>query len=416
TRFNHTTGQVQDVSPAPLRTGQYRFNRTAPLIFSPVDPHILYLASQFLLTTRDGGHSWSTISPDLTREDPGVPPSLGHFADLAPGPHRGVIYTIAPSPRDANLIWVGTDDGLIQVTHDGGTTWRNVTPPSLTPWSKVSILEASHFDSDTAYAAINRLRLDDMKPHVLRTHNGGTSWEEVTAGLPEDEPVNAVREDPLQRGLLFAGTEGSVFASFDDGSHWQSLQLNLPHTSMRDLTIHGDDLVVGTHGRSFWILDDIAPLRQLKPEVASARVHLFTPADAVRIQRNQNTDTPLPPETPAGQNPPDGASIDYRLREVPKGPLTLEVLDDAGRLVRRFASDEAPPAPENDLNVPTYWVRPPRILPRAPGMHRFIWDLRYPPPSALDHEYPISAVPNDTPRGPLGPSVLPGRYTVRLTA
>jgi photosystem II stability/assembly factor-like uncharacterized protein len=414
TRFNHVTGQVQDISPAPIRSDKFRFNRTAPVVFSPVDPHVLYYASQVLFATRDGGASWSTLSPDLTREDPGVPGTLGPFAELSPGPHRGVIYTIAPSPRDVNLIWVGTDDGLIHVTKNGGKDWKNVTPPNLTPWSKVSILEASHFDSETAYAAINRFRLDDMKPHVLRTRDGGATWLEVTQGLPQDEPVNVVREDPVRKGLLYAGTEGSVFVSFDDGDNWQSLQLNLPHTSMRDLVIHGDDLVLGTHGRSFWILDDVLPLRQAKTGIPE--VHLFDPAEAIRIQRDQNTDTPLPPEVPAGQNPPDGAPIDYYLRERQIGVVTVEILDEAGHLVRRFQSNERPAPPENDLNVPTYWVRPPRILSDLPGMHRFVWDLRYPPPPALEHEYPISAVYRDTPKGPLGPSVLPGRYTVKLTA
>jgi photosystem II stability/assembly factor-like uncharacterized protein len=416
TRFNHLTGEVQDVSPGALRSPAYRFNRTAPLLFSPTDPHVLYLGSQMLLATRDGGHSWTALSEDLTRNGAEAPPNLGPFAALQPEPHRGVIYTIAPSPKDGNLIWVGTDDGLIQLTQDGGKTWKNVTPSTLTPWSKVSILEASHFDPGTAYAAINRLRLDDLKPHVLRTRDFGASWTEVVDGLPE-EPVNAVHEDPQRKGLLFAGTENSVQVSFDEGDHWQSLQLDLPHTSVRDLTIHGDDLVLGTHGRAFWILDDITRLRQLTPEVAGEGMHLFTPQDAYRVARSRNTDTPLPPETPAGENPPDGVPVEYLLKKAPKGPLVLEIRDDQGRTVRRFTSDDPLPPPDEGLiNVPTYWIRPTRILSKDAGAHRFVWDLHYKTPALLDTDYPISAIPHDTPREPLGPFVLPGRYTASLSA
>ncbi len=259
TVFDRNTGQTRDVSPEVLRTGQYRFNRTAPLIFSPADPHVLYLGSNVLFATRDGGNSWQILSPDLTREDPGIPATLGPFVadDPAKGKHRGVIYSLAPSPKDANLIWAGTDDGLIQVTRDGGKTWQNVTPPELTPWSKLAQMDASHFDTSTAYAAVNRFRLDDLHPYIYRTHDGGKSWQKIVSGLPDDEPVNTVREDPERKGLLFAGTERSVYVSWDDGDHWQSLQLNLPSTSIRDLVIHHDDVVVGTHGRSFWILDNI---------------------------------------------------------------------------------------------------------------------------------------------------------------
>jgi photosystem II stability/assembly factor-like uncharacterized protein len=251
TRFNRITGQTQDVSPVVIRTGKYRFNRTAPLIFSPVDPNTLYLGSNVLFKTTNGGNRWDIISPDLTREDPGVPPSLGVFveSDPAKGKHRGVIYSLAPSPKDGKLIWAGTDDGLVWITHDAGKTWSNVTPPELTPWSKVAQLDASHFDADTVYAAVNRFRLDDLQPYIYRTHDGGKTWKKIVAGLPND-PVNTVREDAVRKGLLFAGTERTVYVSFDDGDHWQSLRLNLPASSIRDLVVHNDDLVVGTHGRS----------------------------------------------------------------------------------------------------------------------------------------------------------------------
>ncbi|HEY6304354.1 MAG TPA: glycoside hydrolase [Terriglobales bacterium] len=425
TVFDRNTGQTRDLSPVVLRTGQYRFNRTAPLIFSSADPHVLYLGSNVLFATLDGGNSWQVISPDLTREDPGVPATLGPFvaADPAKGKHRGVIYSIAPSPKDANLIWAGTDDGLIHVTRDGGKNWQNVTPPELTPWSKLAQMDASRFDTSTVYAAVNRFRLDDLHPYIYRTHDGGKSWQKIVNGLPENEPVNTVREDPERKGLLFAGTERTVYQSWDDGDHWQSLQMNLPPTSIRDLVIHHDDVVVGTHGRSFWILDNITPLRQFNAELAVAPAHLFAPQVTYRVRRNNNTDTPLPPEEPAGQNPPDGAMIDYWLSprlgmgsSLMKTAVTLEIVDAAGKIVRHFSSDDKPePVNPKELNVPMYWVRPARTLSAAPGMHRFVWDLHYPEPDVLSHDYPISAIYHDTPRYPLGAAVLPGQYKIMLS-
>jgi photosystem II stability/assembly factor-like uncharacterized protein len=419
TRFNRVTGQTQDVSPVVLHTGKYRFNRTAPLIFSIKDPHTLYLGSNVLFKTSDGGLSWQIISPDLTSEEPGVPASLGVFVDgdgdPAKGKHRGVIYSVAPSPKDGNLIWAGTDDGLIHVTRDGGKTWQNVSPTDLTPWSKIAQLDASHFDTGTVYAAANRFRLDDLHPHIYRTHDGGKTWQQTVSGIAEDEPVNTVREDPERKGLLFAGTEKTVYVSFDDGDHWQSLRLNLPATSIRDLVVHQDDIVVGTHGRSFWILDNITPLRQLSPQIAGLETHLFAPQLSYRLRRNNNTDTPLPPEIPAGQNPPDGVMLDYWLNSSVQGPVTLEVSDASGKLVRRFSSADKPPDVDKELNVPTYWIRPERILSAEPGMHRFVWDAHYPPPNSLEHDYPISAIYRDTPRYPLGATVPPGAYTVKLT-
>ena len=419
TKFNRITGQTQDVSPVVLRTGKYRFNRTAPLIFSPADPHTLYLGSNVLFKTTDGGNSWQIVSPDLTREDPGVPATLGSFADddKMKGKHRGVIYSVAPSPKDRNLIWAGTDDGLTHVTHDSGKTWQNVTPADLTSWSKVAQLDASHHELDTVYAAVNRFRLDDLHPYIYRTHDSGRSWQKIVNGIADNEPVNTVREDPVRKGLLFAGTERTVYVSFNDGDHWQSLRLNLPATSIRDLVVHQDDIVIGTHGRSFWILDNITPLRQLTASTGTSEAHLFAPQLTYRVRRNNNPDTPLPPEIPAGQNPPDGAMLDYWLKSQPSGAVTLEVFDSSGKLVRHFSSDDKPAAfDEKELNVPTYWIRLERALSTEPGMHRFVWDLHYPPPDALEHEYPISAIYRDTPRYPLGAAVVPGVYTVRLTA
>jgi photosystem II stability/assembly factor-like uncharacterized protein len=417
TVFDRTTGQTRDISPVVLRTGKYRFDRTAPLIFSAADPHALYLGSNVLFVTRDGGNGWQVISPDLTRDDPGSPPTLGEFVadDPAKGKHRGVIYSVAPSPKDANLIWIGTDDGLIQVTRNGGRTWENVTPPDLTPWSKLAQMDASHFDASTAYAAVNRFRLDDLHPYIYRTHDGGKTWQKIVSGLPDDEPVNSVREDPERKGLLFAATERSVYASWDDGDHWQSLKLNLPPTSVRDLVVHNDDIVVGTHGRSFWILDDITALRQFNNEVAAAPAHLFAPELTYRLRRDNYPDTPLPPEEPAGQNPPNGAILDYWLKAA-AGAVTLEIDDADGQTVRRFSSADTPEAIDSrDFSVPMYWVRPARVPSGAAGMHRFVWDLTYPAPDVLSRDFPISAIPHDTPLYPLGATVLPGKYTVKLT-
>jgi len=418
TRFDQRNGQIQDISPQPLRGGKYRFVRTMPVLFAPTDPHTLYLGSNVVFRTRDGGNSWEAISPDLTRESWEMPPSVGIYAPLDPekGKHRGVVYALAPSPKDGNLIWAGTDDGLIHVTRDGGKTWKDVTPKALTPWSKVSQLEASRFDASVAYAAINRFRLDDIRPHAYRTRDGGATWEEIVRGIPEGCVVNAVREDPVRRGLLYAGTERGVFVSFDDGAEWQPLQMNLPTSSVRDLVVHADDLVVGTHGRSFWILDDLTPLRQVNAEVSGAAAWLFQPATAYRVRRSTWTDTPLPPEEPAGENPPDGAILDYVLKSATPGPVTLEIADARGRVVRRYSSDDKPEPVDPELNVPLYWLRPPSILSAAPGMHRFVWDLRLAPPQVVEHELPISAVPGDTPRYPLGPPALPGTYSVKLTA
>jgi photosystem II stability/assembly factor-like uncharacterized protein len=421
TRYDQSTGEVQDVGPSlGRRGGRYRFVRTMPLLFSPVDPHILYLGSQYLLRTSNGGQSWEEISPDLTRasqaDPPSTPPNLGIFAAADPekGKPRGVIYTIAPSYQDAHTIWVGTDDGLIQITRDAGKTWANVTPPALTAWSKVSMMDASHFEAASAYAAINRFRLDDLAPHIWRTHDYGKTWKEIIRGLPHDAPINTVREDPRRKGLLFAGSERAVWVSFNDGDDWAPLRLNMPATSIRDLTIYDDDLVAATHGRSFWILDDITPLRQMTAAVAASDTHLFQPQTAMRVRWNKNTDTPLPPDEPAGQNPPDGAIFYYYLKKA-ADPVVLDVLDAVGKLVRHYSSAAPPEPAENDLTYPSYWIRPPQLPSAAPGMHRFVWDLRYTSPDALRHDYPMTAVYHNTPREPRGPIALPGEYTVKLT-
>jgi photosystem II stability/assembly factor-like uncharacterized protein len=417
-KFHWSTGQVQNITPIPLRSAKYRTDRSEPTMFSPLDPRTLYFASNVLFKTTDGGSSWQAISDDLTRQNPGIPVSVGSLVPKDAEKKRGVIYALAPSFKNVNTLWAGTDDGLIWRTRDGGKKWNDITPKELTPWSKVTQISASHFDDESAYASVSRFRINDLQPYIYRTHDGGKTWKLITAGLPAFGPVDTIREDPVRKGLLFAGTENSVWVSFDDGDYWQSLQLNLPHTSMRDLWIHDDDLIVGTHGRSFWILDDIAPLREVAPSF-SADAHLFTPAPAYRVQRDTNTDTPLPPDEPAAANPPDGAIIDYYLSHAASAPVTLEILDARGQLVRKFSSADQPDVTEADLKkqlIPFYWLRPFRALPSDAGMHRWVWDLHYPAPDSPRHEYPIAAIPGDTPRYPLGPTVLPGSYTARLAA
>lgn len=415
TKFDKRTGQTQNIAPEAVRSGKYRFIRTAPVLFSPIDSKTLYFAGNVLFKTQNGGNSWQVISPDLTRERyDEIPESIGVYRsdDLKKMPRRGVIYAVAPSPKDINTIWAGTDDGLIHLTKDGGKTWQNVTPPQLKPWSKVSQLDASHFDANTVYAAINSIRLSDMRPHILRTRDGGKTWTEIVDGLPND-PINAVREDPVRRGLLFAGTERAVYVSFDDGAHWQSLRLNMPATSIRDLVIKDDDVVVGTHGRSFWILDDITPLRQLTAEVSQKAHILYKPQNTYRVRWSMYTDTPLPQEEPAGQNPPDGAIINYYLKEKVQGEITLDILDAGGKLIRKFSSNDKPYVIP-DVNIPLYWIRPQQILSGEAGAHRFLWDLHY-TPLDVPPSYPISAIYQNTAPDPTSPWVMPGTYTARLS-
>jgi photosystem II stability/assembly factor-like uncharacterized protein len=418
TRYDRRTAQAQNILPKPLRPADFRMVRTEPVIFSPADPHVLFFAANTLWKTKDGGRNWQQISPDLTRKTFDVPESIGKYRSQpnAQPTQRGVIYTVAPSPLDLNLIWAGTDDGLIHVTTDGGGNWKNVTPEPLKPWQKISIIDASHFDRGTAYAAVNTLRLDDPRPHIYRTRDSGTSWTEITNGIPANENVNVVREDSVRKGLLFAGTERAVYVSFDDGDHWQSLRLNMAASSVRDLIVKGDDLCAATHGRGFWILDDITPLRQLDSKIAASQAFLFSPQTAIRVRWNTNTDTPLPPDVPAGENPPDGAVIDYYLGASTSGPVTLEILDAAGEVVRRYSSADPVPRIDPMLAIPIYWVRPPRVLSNEPGMHRFLWDMRYAPIPGAPSQFPIAAVYRNTAPAATSPWIMPGKYTVRLTA
>ncbi|MFN8582991.1 MAG: hypothetical protein U0163_18705 [Gemmatimonadaceae bacterium] len=417
TRYDRRTGQTQNVAPKAFRDANYRALRTAPVLFAPTNPRTLYFAANTIWQTRDGGNTWTQISPDLTRRDSVVPPSVGKYASWATATarHPGVIYALGPSYLRERILWAGTDDGLIHVTWNGGMRWTNVTPPQLTPWAKVSMIDASHFDTLTAFAAINTLRLDDLRPHILRTTDGGKNWTEIVTGIDSGATINTVREDPKQRGLLFAGSETQVWVSFDNGAHWQSLRTNMPATSIRDLVIKDDDLVVGTHGRGFWILDDITPLRQLAAVTAAGRTALLQPQLATRIRYSMYTDTPIPPEEPRSLKPPDGALIHYYLA-APAHDLTLEILDAAGHVVRSYHQGiNADPDPRDEGSWPDYWIRPsPNLRPDA-GLHRFAWDMHYERPHGVSFGYPISAIPGQTVPEPLGPWALPGTYTVRLT-
>src|SRR6266566_2922176 len=409
-RLSKTTGQVRDISPAPVSFGsKYRFNWTIPLIFSPQDPHLLYLGTQFLLKTSDAGTSWEAVSPDLTRTP---------VNEKDPKQALGTILTIAPSQVREGVIWAGTDDGNIQVTKDGGKTWQNVTPPSVSEWSRVSILEASHFDAGTAYAAVDRNNLDDLRPHIFRTRDFGQTWQEAVSGIRDIDFVRVVREDPGRKGLLFAGTEQGVYVSFDDGDHWQSLRLNMPVVAIHDLAIEQDDLIAATYGRSFWILDDVTPLRQADAHTASSGAHLFAPRAAIRVRRDENQDTPLPPEIPAGKNPPDGAILNYFLPAKSSADIQLQIYDANGNLVRSFWSAAEAKEPEEAPFVAENWIAHPQPLSKEAGMHRFVWNLLHADPPAIHtqspYNYPIAAIVGSTPLPPEGPLVLPGKYEVRL--
>jgi photosystem II stability/assembly factor-like uncharacterized protein len=436
TRFDRRTGQAQNILPVPVQTEDFRMLRTEPVVFSLLDPHLLFFAGNTLWQTRDRGDHWEKISPDLSRANYELPANVGKYKeDAAKQAHRrGVIYTVAPSPLEASRIWCGTDDGLIHLTTDGGKTWSNVTPPVISAWQKISLIEGGHFDAKTAYAAVNTLRMDDLRPHIFATHDNGKTWTEIVNGIPAGQVVNAVREDPKRKGLIFAATEKGVYVSFDDGANWESLRLNLPATSVRDVIVKGDDLVVGTHGRGFWILDNITPLRQVEPaggvgdsgaqsKSTGAAVdgggysetRLLKPQTAMRIRANLNTDTPLPPDEPAGENPPDGATIDFFLAKDASGPVTIEIKDGKGQLVRKYSSADKPVAANpKRLRIPSYWIRPPQLVSTKRGMHRFLWDMHYAPIPGVEPEFPIAATYRNTVPEATAPWVAPGDYTVTL--
>src|SRR5262245_29671932 len=414
---NVETGERKNVTPEVNLPSPARHTWTNPLVFSTADPHALYFGDQFVFKTTDSGEHWNRISDDLTRPNPTAPSNLDAATADDYDRNRGrggVVYTIAPSPLRAPLVWIGTDDGLIKVTQDDGKAWTDVTPSGLTPWSKVAMIDASHFDANTAYAAVDRHRVTDNEPYVYRTRDAGKTWQKITRGLPAGVYVQTVKEDPKKRGLLVAGTELGVFVSFNDGDDWQSLQLNLPPTSNRDLAFKDNDLIVGTHGRGIWILDDISALRQLGPEVTATDAFLFKPGEAVTLPTPTDDGTPTQKDEAWAENPPTGAIIDYYLKSAPSGPLTLEIVGASGNVVRRYSSaDPVTPIDPNTLVTNAIWQRPVESLAATAGMHRFVWDFR-PTPPAAGRGGRGGGGGGGGGRGGLPPSA-PGAYTVRLT-
>lgn len=412
-KLDTRTDQTESIDPTLAYPEIYRHTWTLPLVFSPRDPRILYFANQYLFRTTDQGSHWALLSPDLTRDTLTIPPNLDPVTaqnSTIAGPRRAVIYAIAPSPLVDGMLWIGTDDGLIWITRDEGAHWTNITPPALTPWSKVAIIEASHFDADTAYAVIDRHRLDDYKPYIFRTRDAGKSWTPIAGGIPDGSFVNVVREDPRKKGLLYAGTELGMYVSFDDGGQWQPLQLNLPVTSVRDIDVHEDDVVIGTHGRAFWILDQVALLRQIDTDSATSAVLLFQPGTTYRVRPAGFTGTPLPKDEPMAPNPPAGAIIDYYLKAESTEPVTIEILDAKGVPLRRFSSADAPFVPDPGIIVVAPdWFPQPQRLSTAPGHHRFVWNLQLEVPAPL--RMPVKSVEDAA-----GIWVLPGDYRVRLSA
>ena len=405
-RLDLRTDQTRNLDPSLAHPGLHRGAWTLPLAFSRRDPRVLYFADQRLYRTEDDGRHWAPISPDLTREDPGVPANLDAPAaqdtDRA-GPRRGVVYAIAPSRLAAGDLWVGTDDGRVWRSRDEGGHWSEITPAGLQAWSKVAGLETSHFDAERAYAAVDRHRLDDFRPYVYRTRDGGRSWDLVVQGIPAGRFVNAVREDPVRPGLLYAGTERGVYVSFDDGGRWQPLQQNLPVTSVRDLDVQANDVVIATHGRAFWILDDVSPLRQLEADGPASREGLFRPAAAVRMRPAGFTGTPLPEDEPKAENPPAGAVIDYSLgKEAVQ--LGLRIVDGEGHEAYRYPGVAPAPPDLGRLRVAPVWAPVAQSLSKAPGMHRVSWPLRYTVPEPLLKD-------DASTRGVWAP---PGRYSVEL--
>ena len=366
-------------STSPHASETARTDWTQPLVFSKAD-HALYYSNQFVFQTTDGAKSWTQISPDLTRPNPGVPAAL----DAASGSNsrRGVVYTIAPSPLQAPVIWVGTDDGLVHLTTDHGANWQNVTPPGVTSWSRVTTMEASHFDAGSAYASVDRHQLQDFTPYIYRTRDSGKTWQRIVNGLPSDGYVHVIREDPVRKGLLFAGTERGVFVSFDDGDRWQSLQINLPVSSNRDFEIYGNDLIVATHGRGFWVIDDISALRQLNASVLNADAYLFKPADAINFIQGDDNGTPLQKDEAQAQNPPNGAAIDFFLKNAATSPVIITILNADGATVHEFASNAPAAVPGRRggrgggggiPNTSALWRAPAEPLSALAGLHRVVW-------------------------------------------
>ena len=423
--------------PAADHANPNRKTWTLPEVFSLAD-QALYYSNQFVFRTRDRGKTWQKISPDLTRVHPEMPKTLDAITatdiDQPMTDRFGVVYTISPSPLDAKMVWIGTDDGLIQVTTDDGANWKNVTPSAMTAWSKVSQIEAGHFDADTAYASVDRHRLADMTPYIYRTHDGGKTWTNITNGIPDGAFVNSVKEDTRQKGLLYAATELRVYVSFDDGDRWQPLQLNMPVTSVRDIVVHGDDLAVATYGRGFWVLDQMSSLRQIAADgkrIEGEKAYLFMPGETMAIHNGSMNGTPLPHEEPQELNPPAGVIAYYWLKNASTGPLKIELVD-ARNTVRACLASDTPvkPVDTEAINVQAIWEQPAPPPAATAGTHRVALNVRpvrgfggggrsaAPPPT--DACNPPGSHPAEGPqpqqrRGRSAPGLQPGDYTVRLT-
>ncbi len=411
TRFDRRTNQAENVQQWPndpdghsAAEQKYRYTWTMPIVLSPHDPNVIYNAAQYVFRSNDGGHSWQTISPDLTRNDKSKQTDSGGpiTKDQASVEFYDVIFTIAESPKERGVIWAGTDDGLIQITRDDGKSWNNVSPKGIPEWSLVSLIEASPHDAGTAYAAVDAHKLDNFKPYIYKTTDFGKTWTSISTGIPDGAYVHAVREDPARKGLLFAGTELGIYVSFDDGAHWQSLQLNLPNSPVHDMVIHDNDLVVATHGRSFWSLDDISPLRQADAGIASGDAHLFVPATAIRTRMGHTNRR----RYAIGENPADGAILYYYLKEEPKEPIKLEILDAGGKTIRSYTSEEK--KKDEAAEAEDEHDKPVDHIPAKAGLNLFAWDLRYEEPLKI----PKAVYDEGKPAGPLA---LPGKYQVRLT-
>ena len=422
-RYDARTGQSADVSPFPVpnygqrqTTTAHRFVWVTPIAVSRAGPTTLYEAGEVVWASTDRGDHWRIISPDLTGKTAGAQRCDG---DVAVADARacgyGGIWSLTPSPRHGEELWVGTDDGLVQLTRDGGGHWSNVTPPGLADWAKIAAIDVSALADGTAYIAVDNQRQGDRQPHAFVTHNYGATWKDIAGGLPHDHFVAVIRADTVRPGLIFAGTDVGVLASWDDGARWTPLQGDLPTAWVRDLLVHGDDLVAATQGRAIWSLGDLALLRQASPESVWPAPRLFAPAPATRIRANVNKDTPFPVEEPAGRNPPAGAVIDYWLPATAKGAVTLDILDATGARVRRLTSEPTPPPPSTPYFT-TAWLKPQPPLATGAGLHHAIWDLRWTRPPAMSFDYSIAtAAGTDTPLSPQGPLALPGDYQLALT-
>jgi len=409
-RYDKNKEEVQDVSVWPLDNAGHgaanlvhRFQWVSPLLLSPHNPDVLYTAAECVFKSTDHGQSWTQISGDLTRNDKSKQqPSGGPLTnDITSVEYYDTIFALAESPVKKGTIWAGTDDGLVQVTTDDGQHWSNVTP-KMPEWSTVDLIEPSPHDGNTAYVAVDRHKLDDLKPYVFKTSDLGKKWSAITNGIPDGSYVHAVREDPKCRGLLYAGTETGVFVSFDDGAHWQPLQLNLPTSPIHDLVVKDDDLVVATHGRSFWVLDNLTPLRQVNTQSTQADVILYQPQTALRLHYPEDFDK----RQPVGDNPPPGAIIDYYFKTAPKDEVSLDILDASGKVVRHVSSKE-----KKEAEQPPEWpdrVERAKTIPANEGMNRFAWDLRYDDPVKIPGAFYSGT-------GPKGPLALPGDYQVKLT-